>query len=292
MPDRIIISASRRMDLPAFQMEAFLRWCQRGWIPVPNPFSGKVSRVNLRGDRLLGVVFWTRCPGVIRKHLSTLEAHFGKGRMQVLVSLTGYPRELEAQSPPLMESIQELLALSERLGPEAVRWRFDPLVISALTPPEYLLERFHWLADKLHNTQRYVCISWLDRYKKLEAHLPRDEFGRKLVGNPTAKTRRWLAEELLLVARKYKLQLQACCEEELLDVPGIQRAHCIDASFFEAANGLLPGSLRTSPTRPGCGCAAARDIGIYKQCAHGCIYCYAGGGRACPVDTDPWSVYT
>ena len=31
--------------------------------------------------------------------------------------------------------------------------------------------------------------------------------------------------------------------------------------------------------RPGCDCAASRDIGAYDTCPHGCVYCYAVQNR-------------
>ncbi len=291
MDKRLIISASRRMDLPAFQLPAFLRWCRRGWIPVPNPIGGQISRVDLRSEALLGVVFWTRRPGALLQALPELDALFGRRRILVQVSLLGYPRELEVNAPPMQETRDDLLRLADELGPEAVRWRFDPLLLSRLTPVEFLLNRFAELAKELRGHQHYVYLSWLDRYRKIEARLPRDGEGNSLVFTPAHEMRAALAAELVQIALENELQPLACCEEELLQTPGIRRAACIDATFFEEANTLLPGAIASAPTRPGCGCARARDIGIYNQCAHGCVYCYASKAGITTVCRDPWAHY-
>ena len=38
---RRVISASKRTDIPAFYLKEMLRWCQRGWVDVRNPYFGQ-----------------------------------------------------------------------------------------------------------------------------------------------------------------------------------------------------------------------------------------------------------
>jgi hypothetical protein len=73
----MIISASRRTDIPAFYAEWFMNRIRAGYCVVPNPFNAKqVSRVPLDTGEVDVVVFWTRDP---RPLLSRLKEFDNRG---------------------------------------------------------------------------------------------------------------------------------------------------------------------------------------------------------------------
>jgi DNA repair photolyase len=275
------------MDLPAFQMPAFLAALRRGWIEVPHPFTGQISRVELRGPRVAGIVFWTRRPGALLPHLAELRRAYGDG-LRVQATLTGMPRELEPRSPAADESLAALAALARELGPEALTWRCDPLLLSEGTPPSWWRRRFAELAARLEGQVREVVVSWLDLYARSRRNLlPVERQGFRLE-RPDRARRDELLEELLGIAARRGLPLAACCEPEMLAHPRVRPAACLDGAWFEARAGLLPGALGSQPSRAGCGCCRARDIGVYDSCAFGCRYCYANAAPRAQAPADPW----
>ena len=282
-----VISASRRMDLPAFQLPAFLDALRRGWIDVPHPFSAKVERVALSGPDVAGIVFWTRRPAALLPHLAALRRAYD-GRLRVQATLTGLPRALEPRAPEADETVAALSALSRELGPEALSWRLDPLVLSEGTPTAWWRETFTRLAARLEGQVGEVVVSWLDLYARSRRNLlPVEQAGFRL-SNPTPAGRAELLEELVVIGARHSLRLAACCEPEMLVRSGLRPAACLDAAWFEARGGLLPGSLGSQPSRAGCGCCRARDIGVYNSCAFGCRYCYANRTPRLEAPTDPW----
>ena len=56
----LIISASRRTDVPAFHGAWFLACLDQGYAEYPNPFSNALCRVSLRRDTVIGFVFWSK----------------------------------------------------------------------------------------------------------------------------------------------------------------------------------------------------------------------------------------
>lgn len=88
----MIISASRRTDLPAFYSEWFFQRLKEGYVLVRNPFSAhQVSRITLHPDVVDGIVFWSKNPAPMMKRLNecreypfyfqfTLNAYGKKGR--------------------------------------------------------------------------------------------------------------------------------------------------------------------------------------------------------------------
>ena len=57
----MIISASRRTDIPAFYAPWLMNRVRAGFCDVPNPFNPhQVSRVSLRPDDVDAIVFWTQ----------------------------------------------------------------------------------------------------------------------------------------------------------------------------------------------------------------------------------------
>ncbi len=282
-----IISASRRMDLPAFQLPAFLAALRRGWLDVPHPFTGQRQRVDLHGPEVAGIVFWTRRPAALLPHLDELRDVY-QDRLRIQVTLTGLPPELEPRAPREEEVVEALRRLSLRLGPEHLTWRFDPLLLSTLTPPDWWVETFARLSARLEGRVREVTLSWLDLYSRARRNLLVLERSGVRLQNPAAATRRELLDRLAGLAQRHGLPLSACCEPEMLEHGALRPGACLDAAWFEQRNGLLPGALGNQPSRPGCGCGRSRDVGVYNSCAFGCRYCYANAKPWEQAPADPW----
>lgn len=67
----MIISASRRTDIPAFYAEWFVRRVRAGYCEVPNPMNPRqVARVSLLPEEVDAIVFWTRSPRAMLPRLA------------------------------------------------------------------------------------------------------------------------------------------------------------------------------------------------------------------------------
>lgn len=71
----MIISASRRTDIPSFYAEWFLRRLKEGYVYVRNPMNSRqISEVRLNRDTVDCFVFWTKNPGPMLDRLGLLDA--------------------------------------------------------------------------------------------------------------------------------------------------------------------------------------------------------------------------
>lgn len=69
----MIISASRRTDIPAFYAPWFFNRLQEGYLLVPNPFDPRtLSRISLGRDVVDCIVFWTKNPAPMLPRLGEL----------------------------------------------------------------------------------------------------------------------------------------------------------------------------------------------------------------------------
>jgi len=81
----MIISASRRTDIPAFYSKWFMNRVREGWCHVPNPFNKKqITLVSLRPEEVEAVVFWTRNPRPLMPYLDELDTLGFRGSLQAL----------------------------------------------------------------------------------------------------------------------------------------------------------------------------------------------------------------
>ncbi|MDI6870797.1 MAG: DUF1848 domain-containing protein [Bacillota bacterium] len=70
----MIISASRRTDIPAFYGEWFMNRVREGYCLVPNPFNPRqVARVSLKPGDVEAIVFWSKDPVPFFPHLDELD---------------------------------------------------------------------------------------------------------------------------------------------------------------------------------------------------------------------------
>ena len=71
--------------------------------------------------------------------------------------------------------------------------------------------------------------------------------------------------------------MMACCDDELIEISGVEKAHCINGSVLQRLKGEPCSLAKDYGQRKNCGCTESIDIGSYDlhPCHHGCIYCYA-----------------
>jgi len=64
----MIISASRRTDIPAFYSDWFIRRLQEGFLYVRNPFNARqIFKIVLSPDIVECIVFWSKNPASLLK---------------------------------------------------------------------------------------------------------------------------------------------------------------------------------------------------------------------------------
>jgi hypothetical protein len=276
---RRIISASRRTDIPAFYSRWLLRRLEEGSCDWITPFGSRRFTVSLRPEDCLAIVFWTRNPSPLVPALAGIRAagHF----FYFQFTVTGYGRPLETHAPPLDVSLRHFRRLASEIGPEAIVWRYDPVVVSSSTPPALHVERFERIAGALRGATRRACISFVDYYGKTRRGFEavRRESGIAFV-DPATPERRDLALRLRDIAARNGMSLSACCEDEVVDpAEGIEKGRCVDIEIVRHLRPDVPDDVRRRPSREGCGCTESVDIGAYDTCPFGCSYCYATRGR-------------
>jgi hypothetical protein len=160
----MIISASRRTDIPAFYAEWMVNRVRAGFCTVPNPFNRhQVSCVSLRPEDVDAIVFWTRNPRPLIPRLGELD-HCGL-RYYFQFTILGYPRELDPKSPSVGAAVEAFKDLSGRLGPRRVIWRYDPLIFTSLTTAGFHRENYGRLAEALRGHTRRSVVSVVDIYR-------------------------------------------------------------------------------------------------------------------------------
>jgi hypothetical protein len=174
--------------------------------------------------------------------------------------------------------VADLIALAG--GPDHIKWRYDPVI-----PTVHGLDRFRRLAERAEALGITRCVvnfvALPGRYKKVDARISGVLPGWS-EGMP-GYDETWRAEtaaQIVQSAGDVGLTVAACAESAGLveQVPGLKSANCGDHDWFAALSGRDPGRVAGRGSRPGCGCAAYFDVGLYGQWrrCHQCLYCYAG----------------
>lgn len=269
----LIISASRRTDVPAFFTPWWMNRVRAGHVLVRNPRNpSQVLDVSLRADDVVAVVYWSRDYGRLLPHLPELD---DRGlRPCFHLTLTGYGRPLELRGPDVDTVVAQLEHLAARYGPSRTVWRYDPIVLGSRHHEGFHEENFAALSRRIAPLVRSCIISFLDPYPSARKALAALETARiERFESPSHEQRTRVAARLVELGKSEHLPVLACCEADVADV--VDPARCIDPDWIATFTPIPDGSIRMLPTRKGCGCAFARDIGAYHTCAHGCVYCYA-----------------
>ena len=165
----MIISASRRTDIPAYYADWFCNRIREGYVCVRNPMNfHQVSRIDLSPDVVDGIVFWTKNPLPLMARLEELRGY----TFYFQFTLTPYGKDVEPCVPSkndvILPAFQEL---SRRVGPERVIWRYDPILFTNRYTMDYHITFFSQLARRLEGYTRKCIISFVDLYRNTQTNM-------------------------------------------------------------------------------------------------------------------------
>ena len=283
-PEQIVISASRRTDIPAFYMDWFMSRIADGFFDVVNPYNGRVRRVPAGAGQVHTIVFWSKDFGRF------LAGGYGE-RLQadgfhLFFNFTINSRNtlLEPNLPPLDQRLDQLRRLADRFGARRINWRFDPICFYAFRGGERKdnLGDFETIAEAVAGAGIPVCItSFMDFYRKIERRAAALD-GLVFIDpglEEKAAGIQWM--ETVLAPRG--IALQACCEKTLLAAlppeSAVSASACVPGGLFMSIDGGAVSLKKDAGQRrsAGCGCTVSMDIGGYREhpCFHNCLFCYA-----------------
>lgn len=263
----MILSVSRRTDIPAFYSEWFFNRIKEGYVLVRNPMNyNQVSNVSLDPKLIDCIVFWTKDPLNILTRLEELKDY----KYYFQITITPYDKKIEKNIRNKEDIIETFKELSKKIGKEKVIWRYDPIILSEDITIDYHLEKFETFAEKLSGYTELCIISFLDFYRKTERNM-------KLIRplNISKEDMLNIGEKLSKIAKLYNIRMETCSEEIDLSSFGIKHSKCIDDNLISRIVGQNLNIDKDKNQREICGCVSSIDIGAYNTCNHGCLYCYA-----------------
>lgn len=264
----MILSVSRRTDIPNYYSDWFFNRIKDGYVYVRNPMNAhQVSKIDISPEAVDCIVFWTKNPEPMLKRLDEL----AKYKFYFQFTLTGYGKDMECNVPHKKEKmIPVFRELSNRIGCEKVIWRYDPIIFTRKYTPEYHLKAFAQIATSLKGYTKRCVISFVDVYAKNKKNM--DLLDSYDMDKPKLIE---FAKEISRIAKENGMTIGSCAESIDLDECGIEHNCCIDKKLIENIIGCRLKAAKDKNQRQECGCMESVEIGTYNTCKNGCKYCYA-----------------
>lgn len=264
----MILSVSRRTDIPNYYSEWFFNRIKEGFAYVRNPMSPhQVSKIDLSPNVVDCIVFWTKNPEPMIPRLDELAAY----PYYFQFTLTGYGKDVERNVPHKREKMIPIFqSLSKKIGMQKVIWRYDPIVFTQKYTPEYHLKAFEQIATALNGYTQKCVISFVDIYAKNQKNM--ELLGAYELGEAALME---FAKRISAIARENGMTIGSCAEHIDLAECGIEHNCCIDKELIENIIGYKLKVSKDKNQRKECGCMESVEIGTYHTCKNGCKYCYA-----------------
>ncbi len=281
-PTRIVISASRRTDIPAFYMPWFMEQIRRGYFETINPYNRRVSVVSATPDKVHTIVFWSKNFGPLIDGGYDQQLKADGYHLFFNFTINSESPVLEPHVPSLQDRLKQLEYLCRKNDPCSINWRFDPICFYQTSDNKIHnnLKDFNRIAQKAAQCGVQRCItSFMDNYPKIRKRIK----GRFSFIDPPMEEKIEIVSKMEQHLNEKRMTLATCCEKDLLahipDDSQIQKSSCIPNDLLkEIFGGEL--CLKRDPgqrIKDGCGCMVSVDIGSYHlhPCYHNCLFCYA-----------------
>lgn len=268
----MIISASRRTDIPNYYYEWFTNRLRERFVLVRNPMNyNQVSRIDLSPDVVDCIVFWTKNPRAMLDKLYLIDDY----NYYFQFTLNSYGEDVEPHVPSKgKEVIESFKRLSDKIGSEKVIWRYDPVLLTDKYNVEYHIKYFDKLVKELAGYTEKCVFSFIDIYPKIKNNITK--LGAYA---PLDFEKIEMAKSFKNIANQHGILLETCAESTDLCNIGINHGKCIDDKLIEKILGYPINLKKDKNQRAECGCVESIDIGAYDTCRNGCKYCYANHSR-------------
>lgn len=280
--DIMIISASRRTDIPSFYADWFMNQIRQGEFVRQNPVTGEIHRSSAKPEDVDAIVFWTRnaSPMIKKGYIQELQ-ELGY-RFYFQYTITGYTAKspsnvrLDGASPHPLKAIDHFNALADLIGPEKVIFRFDPIVVCDQISKDEIVRLYSKISSEIDAGCIRNVISFLDVYDSVGSNMARAGFDPiDLLAERNRDQLEYILDGIMSAAAKSHREVLSCAESIDLSRYKIKPSKCIDADYIRSIFGLKTSGAKDPGQRTACGCAKSVDIGQYNTCVHGCVYCYA-----------------
>lgn len=279
----MIISASRRTDIPAFYSDWFMDKIRKGSVYRKNPYNDAVYETKLNPKDIKMIVFWTRNASYMLK----------KGYLKELTDLgynyyfqhtiTGYTirselgERLDGKTINPNKAIDNINELASIIGGNKIIWRFDPIIVCDQLKSDEIIRVYDKISLNLNKEINRNVLSFLDVYDHVGLNMKKAGFTNilDLTKEVNKDKLDHILNEITKISSRDKRKLFSCAETIDLSHHNIGHSKCIDDEYIKEVFGIKVTRSKDRGQREACGCVKSIDIGQYDTCTHGCVYCYA-----------------
>ena len=274
---KIVISASRRTDIPAYYLKWLMEGIKSGQLEVRNPLYRHNSKiVNLDPANVGWIVFWSRNYAKFIKE----QTFFAEFRLFFHFTIVSYHPLLEKISLSVSDALNQMEKMVILYGADRIIWRYDPIVIWSDKNELYTNfseTEFDYLAESIGAMGITRCyFSFCTPYRKYQDRIHKKYPDWILQTSEIELKKKSILESLNSISDSSRIKLYSCCNDALIS-DNIEKGACISGHLLNSLSGKKMVSGAKAPSRPDCGCTRVIDIGDYQTqpCYTGCIYCYA-----------------
>lgn len=262
----MILSVSRRTDIPRFHFDWFVNRLHEGSVLVRNPVNRfQVSSVELNPETIDCIAFISKNPEPMLDRLDELQPY----PYYMQFTLNAYGNDIEQRLPKKRYLLEIFKRFSDVVGPHRMVWRYSPILLNDRYTVDHHLHYFDLFAKQLEGYTDMCRISYLEMYSKIA-----DYMTRLGVRDVPSELKPQFTRKLVAIADQYGISVGGCGNMDLHQ-SGIVPHGCVDAEHISRIIGAPLTSVSSSYRKSGCYCAPSVDVGAYSTCANGCVYCYA-----------------
>ena len=224
----MIISTGMRTDIPAFFAKWFNNRLKAGFVCVRNPYNkNQVTKYILNPDIVDCITFCTKNPAPMLNYLDGELSRYGQFWF---VTINGYGQQFEPNVPKLDKVVEAFKVISNRLGKNAIHWRYDPIFYGGGVDKQWHIEKFSQIASMLKGYTDKCVITFLDLYEKVRLNA-------REIYPPSFDEQKELIKELVRIAQTNEMTIRSCCEGEHLAHLGVDTTGCQTQEDIEKAIG-------------------------------------------------------